>query len=75
MRVEEAAVGTRWDDLEILRLIDKFQEQHGGGPVWSVHGRDLMDQLAGPPRVTDGGLIRGFAHELNMARDAGLVRA
>jgi hypothetical protein len=35
MCVEEATVVTRWDDLEILRLIDKLQEQHGGGSVWS----------------------------------------
>jgi hypothetical protein len=43
MRVEEATVVTRWDDLEILRLIGKLQEQYGGGLVWSLHDRDLMD--------------------------------
>lgn len=52
MRVEEAAVVTRWDDLEILRLIGKLQEQYGGGPVWSLHGRDLMDP-DGRPQASD----------------------
>lgn len=64
---------TRWDDIEILRLIDKHQEQYGGGPLWGMHGRDLMDELGGPPRVTDDRLIRGFVHELLIARDAGLL--
>lgn len=62
---------TRWDDIEILRAIDALQEQHGGGPA-AASGREVMDGIAGS-RVTGDLLISGFAHELDLARGAGLT--
>jgi hypothetical protein len=62
----------RWDDIEILRAIDERQEQYGGGPLW-ISGRELMDEIGGPPRVVEDQRIRGFVHELHIARDAGLL--
>ena len=62
---------TRWDDIEILRAIDALQEQHAGGQV-AASGRDVMDGIAGS-RVTADLLISGFAHELDLARAAGLL--
>jgi len=63
----------RWDDIEILRMIDERQGQSGGSPIGSMSGRDLMDAIGGPPRVVDDRLIRGFVQELHIARDAGLL--
>jgi len=62
---------TRWDDIEILRAIDALQGQHGGGPV-AASAREVMDGIAGS-RVTADLLISGFAHELDLARGAGLL--
>jgi hypothetical protein len=61
----------RWDDIEILRAINVRQEELGG-PL-GASGRDLMDEIHGPPRVTDSMLIGGFVHELHLARAASLL--
>jgi hypothetical protein len=67
----EAQVPERWDDIEILREIDRQQLQYGGGPL-ITSGLQLMEALAGRT-VADHGLIRGFVQELHNARDAGLL--
>lgn len=61
----------RWDDIEILREVDRQQLQYGGGPL-ITSGLQLMEEMAGRT-VADHGLIRGFVQELHNARDAGLL--
>jgi len=36
----------RWDDIEILKAIDQYQEQHGGIELWN-DGRRSWEQIAG----------------------------
>jgi len=63
----------RWDDIEILRRIDRRQEQHGGGELWHVNGQHLMEEIAGGP-VAEQQRHFGFVQELHNLRDAGLLR-
>ncbi|MFF5085041.1 TIGR02391 family protein [Actinoplanes sp. NPDC000266] len=62
-----------WDDIEILRRIDRHQSQHGGGELWSVNGKDLMEEVAGA-LVPEDHRHRGFVRELHNLRDAGYLR-
>jgi len=63
----------RWDDITILRAVDQHQDRFGGGEVWGVDGRPLMDEVAGS-QVTDDGLVRGFLRELeNLEREGYLT--
>ena len=55
----------RWDNITILQAVDRHQEQFGGGEVWGVDGRQLMDEVAGS-QVTEDGLVRGFLQELEI---------
>lgn len=66
-------VGMRWDDIEILRRIDGHQTQHGGGELWSLDGRQLMEDLAGR-MVPEERFQRGFVQELHNLRDGGYLR-
>ena len=62
----------RWDNITILQAVDRCQERYGGGEVWGVDGRQLMDDVAGA-QVTDDILIRGFVRELEIAADEGYL--
>lgn len=63
----------RLDDIEILQAIDRLQrEVYSGGPLRSVHGLYLMEQITGSV-PHDHQLMRGFVQELHIARDVGLV--
>jgi uncharacterized protein (TIGR02391 family) len=55
----------RWDNIVILQVVDGHQERSGGGEVWGVDGRQLMDEVAGS-QVTDDALVRGFLQELEI---------
>lgn len=61
-----------WDNIQILQKVDEYQEQYGGGEVWSVDGRQLMDAVAGT-QVTEDSLWRGFIRELEILRDEGYL--
>jgi hypothetical protein len=43
----------RWDNIEILRAVDKHQERVGGGTVWGLSGCQLMDEVAGKQVLDD----------------------
>jgi uncharacterized protein (TIGR02391 family) len=58
----------RWDDIEILKVIDRHQEQHGGGELLSPNGMDLMHQIAGG-LVGEDHRHRGFVRELLNLQD------
>ena len=62
----------RWDNITILQTVDRLQQQYGGGELWSVDGRQLMDNVAGA-QVTDDGLVRGFVLELEIAANEGYL--
>ncbi len=63
----------RLDNIEILQAIDRLQrEVYRGGPLRSVHGLYLMEQITGSV-PHDHQLMRGFVQELHIARDVGLV--
>jgi uncharacterized protein (TIGR02391 family) len=63
----------RWDDITILRAVHQHQDRFGGGEVWGVNGRQLMDEVAGN-QVSDDGLVRGFLRELeNLEREGYLT--
>jgi uncharacterized protein (TIGR02391 family) len=72
-RNEGRNVGLRWDDIEILRQIDRHQQQHGGGELWHVNGMQLMEEIAGR-LVAEQHRHFGFVQELHNLRDAGLLR-
>jgi uncharacterized protein (TIGR02391 family) len=63
---------THWDNIRLLQAVDRHQEQFGGGPVWSVDGRLLMEELAGG-QVADDNLSRGFIRELDIAASEGYL--
>ena len=43
------AVASRWDNIEILQAIDRVQrETYRGGPIRSMNGFYLMEQIEGP---------------------------
>ena len=54
-----------WDNIAILQAVARHQERFGGGQVWGVDGRQLMDEVAGRQVIEDG-LIRGFLQELEI---------
>lgn len=62
----------RWDDIQILQAVDRHQERFGGGEVWGVDGRQLMDDVAGG-QVTEDRLWRGFVRELEIAAAEGYL--
>lgn len=63
----------RWDDIEILREIDRWQQEtYGGGPLRAVTGLNLMERIAGS-YVNEQPRIRGFVQELLIAADCGLL--
>jgi uncharacterized protein (TIGR02391 family) len=63
----------RWDDIEILRAIDGYQQEtYGGGPLRGVDGLHLMERIAGS-FVVDQQRIRGFVQELLIAADSALL--
>jgi uncharacterized protein (TIGR02391 family) len=61
----------RWDNIEILRAVDRFQEQAGGAPAWQ-NGSQLMEEVAGE-RVNDEQRSLGFVNELHIAHHVGLL--
>jgi uncharacterized protein (TIGR02391 family) len=63
----------RWDNIEILRAIDRQQQETThGAPLRSVNGLQLMESIAGGQVIEDG-LWRGFVQELHIAARAGLL--
>jgi uncharacterized protein (TIGR02391 family) len=63
-------VADRWDNIDILRGIDRLQQEtYRGGPA-GVNGLNLMQQLSGSYAQDQ---IRGFIQELHIARDLGLL--
>jgi uncharacterized protein (TIGR02391 family) len=61
-----------WDNITILQAIDRHQERLGGGEVWGVDGRQLMEEVAGR-QVTEDQLSRGFIRELEIAAAEGYL--
>jgi uncharacterized protein (TIGR02391 family) len=61
----------RWDDIEILRTIDRHQRQRGGTELW-MSGLQLMEDMAGG-LVVEEERHRGFVRELLNLRDGGYV--
>jgi uncharacterized protein (TIGR02391 family) len=61
----------RWDDIEILRAVDRHQGEYGR-ELWSVNGMQLMNDIAGES-VADDQRHRGFVRELLNLRDAGYL--
>ena len=63
----------RWDNIEILRAIDRIQgDTYQGGPIRSMSGLQLMEQVGGGT-VADQRVTGGFVQELHIARDLGLL--
>lgn len=63
----------RWDNIDILRGIDRWQQEtYHGGPLQTVIGLLLMERLTGS-YVHDQQQVRGFVQELHIARDLGLL--
>jgi uncharacterized protein (TIGR02391 family) len=66
-------VADRWDNIDILRGIDRYQrETFHGGPLATVNGMLLMQHLTGG-YVHDQQQVRGFIQELHIARDLELL--
>ncbi|HEY2265841.1 MAG TPA: TIGR02391 family protein [Streptosporangiaceae bacterium] len=63
----------RWDNIEILRAIDRIQgDTYHGGPIQGLSGLQLMEQVGGKT-VADQRVTGGFVQELHIARDLGLL--
>ena len=62
----------RWDNITILQAVDRHQERFGGGEVWGVDGRQLMEEVAGR-QITEDQLSRGFIRELEIAAAEGYL--
>jgi uncharacterized protein (TIGR02391 family) len=63
----------RWDNIEILRAIDRIQgETYHGGLIRSMSGLQLMEQVLGKT-VAEQQVTRGFVQELHITRDLGLL--
>jgi hypothetical protein len=62
----------RFDDIDLLRTIDRLEEAAGGAELWSLNGLRLMEELAGCV-VTDTKFHSGFVWEIHNGRDAGLL--
>lgn len=62
----------RWDNIQILRMVEQHQERFGGGEIWGVDGRQLMDDVAGT-QVTEDRLWRGFIQELEILAEEGYL--
>jgi len=66
-------MSSRWDNIEILQAIDRIQrETYSGGPIRSMHGLNLMEQISGR-FAHEPQLVRGFVQELHISRDLGLL--
>jgi uncharacterized protein (TIGR02391 family) len=66
-------VADRWDNIDILRGIDRYQQEtYHGGPLQTVNGMLLMQHLTGA-YVHDRQQVRGFIQELHIARDLRLL--
>jgi hypothetical protein len=64
-------VADRWDNIDILRGIDRWQrETYHGGPLQGVNGMLLMERLSGS-YVHDRQQTAGFIQELRIASDLG----
>lgn len=61
----------RWDNIEILRAIDRLQANAAGAAAW-LNGQQLMSEITGTYTV-DQSRWAGFVQELLIARDAGLL--
>ena len=63
----------RWDNIDILRGVDRWQQEtYHGGPLQGINGMLLMERLTGS-YVHDRQQTRGFIQELCIAGDLGLL--
>ena len=63
----------RWDNVDILRGIDRYQQEtYHGGPLRGINGMLLIQHLTGA-YIHDQQQVRGFIQELHIARDLGLL--
>ena len=63
----------RWDNIEILQAIDRLQvDIHSGGSLSSYTGLALMQHIDNAAAYQQQAM-RGFAQELRIALDAGLL--
>ncbi len=63
----------RWDNIEILRAIDRIQgDTYHGGPIQGMSGLQLMEEVNGTT-AADQQVTDGFVQELRTARDLGLL--
>ena len=63
----------RWDNIEILQAIDRLQvDIHSGGSLSSYTGLSLMQHIDNAA-ASQQQAMRGFAQELRIALDAGLL--
>ena len=61
-----------WDNIEILRAIDSWQQEtYKGGPLQSVDGLSLMQRVLGASHQVDR--MRGLVQELHICAAAGLL--
>ena len=58
-----------WDDIELLKAVDRLESEHGR-PVWRAE--EVMSLMTGR-EVLNEQERAGFARELTLARDAGLL--
>jgi uncharacterized protein (TIGR02391 family) len=66
-------VADRWDNINILQGIDRYQQEtYRGGPLRTVNGLLLMQHLTGT-YVHDQQQVRAFIQELHICRDLGLL--
>jgi uncharacterized protein (TIGR02391 family) len=65
------ALAMRWDDLQLLRLIDDLEERGDVGPLWN--GLGLLQKASEGKQITWGVDERPFAQELLLAHDAGYL--
>ena len=60
-----------WDNVEILREIDHYQQEtYGGGPLRGINGLYLMQRMTGSYAVDR---MRGFIQELQISAQSGLL--
>src|SRR5271165_3210393 len=63
----------RWDNVEILRAVDRIQqERYGGGRITTMNGMYRMDEINGS-RVLEDQRWPGFIQEPHITRDLGLL--
>jgi uncharacterized protein (TIGR02391 family) len=69
--MRNGAMADYWDNVEILREIDRWQaETYKGGPLQGVNGLHLLQRITGSFPLDR---MRGFVQELRICADCGLL--